>query len=124
MNHHPGVYAYASWRGLSIDAAAQELRESPETDRNRVKWLRVGSFVEHMVAPELATLRAQLAEMRAELLREHEDHAQTVIDAADVLRELREVTAQRDEYKNALWKACGDNKEHVKSYLESQRSDK
>jgi hypothetical protein len=73
---------------------------------------------------DIATLRAQLAEMRAELLREHEDHAQTVIDAADVLRELREVTAQRDEYKNALWKACGDDKEHVKSYLESQRSDK
>jgi deoxyribodipyrimidine photolyase len=81
-------------------------------------------------AAELATLRAQLAELRAELLREHEDHAQTVIDAADVLRELREVTAQRDalraellEYKNALWKACGDDKEHVQSYLESQRNE-
>ena len=69
------------------------------------------------IIDELATLRAQLAEMRAELLREHEDHAQTVIDAADVLRELREVTAQRDallavEYPDAgelaAWRAMAD----------------
>jgi hypothetical protein len=66
VNYHPGVYAYASWQGLSIEKAAQELREAPETDRNRVKWERVGRFVADMTDAELATLRAQLAEVTAQ----------------------------------------------------------
>lgn len=60
--HHPGVYAYASWHGVSIEAAAEELAEAPETDRNRVKWERVGHFVEKAVRAEADATIAQLLE--------------------------------------------------------------
>lgn len=38
--------------------------------------------------------------------------------------EVRAAAQQADElqlYKNALWKACGDNEETVNAYLDSQR---
>jgi len=68
--HHPGVYAYASWRGVSIEAAAAELAEAPETDRNRVKWERVGHFVENTVRADADATIAQLLEA-LELARDY-----------------------------------------------------
>lgn len=62
IKHHPGVYAYASWHGVSIEAAAAELANAPETDRNRVKWERVGHFVEAAVRAEADATIAQLLE--------------------------------------------------------------
>jgi hypothetical protein len=53
-------------------------------------------------------------------LRAHRDYTRAVISERDAMKAELEV-AKADAYhcREALWKACGDDEEHVNAYLEA-----